>query len=124
MYDEFTRVCIWLHICTTSLHVCICICIFAGQICMCVSIYIYIHPRRVYVCVYIYLHTCHPSLRMCVCIIIHMDAEFTCGYVCICVYDTTFTCVRVYMFTHIVEAMQARHGPVCLKRLLSRTDES
>ena len=33
-------------------------------------------------------------------------------------------CTRSKIASPQVEAMQARHGPVCLKRLLSRTDES
>ena len=33
-------------------------------------------------------------------------------------------CTRCKVASPQVEAMQARHGPVCLKRLLSRTDES
>jgi len=33
-------------------------------------------------------------------------------------------CTRCKMASPQVKAMQARHGPVCLKRLLSRTDES
>ena len=33
-------------------------------------------------------------------------------------------CTRCEVASPQVEAMQARHGPVCLKRLLSRTDES
>ena len=33
-------------------------------------------------------------------------------------------CTRCEVASHQEEAMQARHGPVCLKRLLGRTDES
>ena len=95
----FTRVCIYLHICTPSLvvyvsvfvcirlnvHVCARIFTCTHAASTCVQVVAYMHAVSTCGCVYT-LHICTPSVHVGMCICTNIHAEFTRGGVYICTF--------------------------------------
>ena len=79
-------VCIYLHICTPSLPLCMRLSIYRWRVHVCVYIFTYI-SRSLHVCVFMSMCVCTQTLHVYVYVYIY-DAES----VCVCVY--------VYMFVH------------------------